>query len=70
MAYDFHIDETVEWNWGTGTGVGKIVERFTAEVTRKINGTEVKRHASEDEPAYLIEQEDGQRLLKSSTELI
>jgi len=69
MAYDFHIDDTVEWNWGNGTGVGKIIERFTSEVTRTIDGTEVKRNASEDEPAYLIEQEDGQHVLKSSTEL-
>jgi len=69
MAYDFHIDDTVEWNWGNGTGVGKIIERFTSEVTRTIDGTEVKRNAAEDEPAYLIEQEDGQHVLKSSTEL-
>jgi len=69
MAYDFHIDDTVEWNWGNGTGLSKIIERFTSEVTRTIDGTEVKRTASEDEPAYLIEQEDGRRVLKSSTEL-
>ena len=34
-----------------------------------INGTQVERDASEDAPAYLTEQEDGQRVLKSSTEL-
>ena len=70
MAYDFHIDDTVEWNWGNGTGVGKIIERFTSEVTRTIDGTEVERNASKDKPAYLIGQEDGQHVLKSSTELI
>jgi len=69
MAYDFRIDDTVEWNWGNGTGVGKIIERFTSEVTRTIDGTEVERNASEDEPAYLIDREDGQHVLKSSTEL-
>lgn len=67
MAYDFRIDDTVEWNWGDETG--KIIERFTSEVTRTIDGTEVEQNASEDEPAYLIDQEDGQHVLKSSTEL-
>ena len=70
MADDFHINDTVEWNWGNGVGVGKIVERFTSEVTRTIKGTQVKRNASQDAPAYLIEQEDGQHVLKSSKELI
>lgn len=69
MAYDFHIGDTVEWSWGKGTGSGKVTERFTSKVTRTIHGTEVTRKASEDEPAYMIEQDDGDRVLKSSTEL-
>lgn len=69
MAYDIHIGDTVEWNWGNGTGSGKVTERFTSKVTRTIDGTEVTRDASEDEPAYMIEQDDGDRVLKSSTEL-
>ena len=69
MAYDIHIGDTVEWNWGNGTGTGKVTERFTSKVTRTIDGTDVTRDASEDEPAYLIEQDDGDRVLKSSTEL-
>jgi len=70
MSYDFHIDDTVDWNWGNGTGVSSVIERFMSEVTRTIGGTEVRRNASEDEPAHLIEQQDGQHVLKSSTELI
>lgn len=66
---DFHIDDTVKWNWGNGTGIGKIIEQFTSEVTRMINGTRVERDASEDAPAYLFEQGDGQHVLKSSTGL-
>ncbi len=69
MAYEIHIGDTVEWNWGDGTGSGKVTERFTSKVSRTIDGTEVTRDASEDEPAYLIEQDDGDRVLKSSTEL-
>ena len=69
MAYDYHIDDTVEWDWGNGTGSGTITERFTEKVTRTIDGNEVTRDASEDEPAYMIEQEDGSRVLKSASEL-
>ena len=69
MSYDHHIGDKVEWNWANGTGSGKITERFTEKVTRTISGTEVTRNATEDEPAYLIEQDDGDEVLKSTTEL-
>lgn len=63
------VGDTVNWSWGNGTGTGKVVERFTDDVTRTIDGTEVTRNATKDEPAFLIKQEDGDRVLKSVTEL-
>ena len=69
MAYDIHVGDEVEWDWGSGTGTGTVKERFTDKVTRTIDGSEITRDASEDEPAYLIEQEDGDRVLKSVSEL-
>lgn len=69
MAYDIHVGDRVEWNWGDGTGTGTVTERFTDRVTRKLDGSEITRNASSDEPAYLIEQDDGSRVLKSVTEL-
>lgn len=69
MSYDIHIGDRVEWNWASGTGTGTVVERFTEQVTRTIAGSEITRDATEDDPAYLIEQDDGDRVLKSSTEL-
>jgi hypothetical protein len=59
----------VTWTWGEHKAYGKIVDCFTARVTRKLQGTEVVRNASKEEPAYLIEQEDGDRVLKSGSEL-
>jgi len=61
--------DTVKWNWGSGTAEGKIVEKFTEKVTRTIKGKEITRNASTEEPAYLVEQEDGDRVLKSASEL-
>jgi len=65
----FRRGSTVTWAWGAHKATGKITERFTEKVTRTIKGTEVTREASEDEPAYLIEQEDGGEVLKSGSEL-
>lgn len=59
----------VEWKWGSGTATGKVAESFTEDVERTIKGEKIKRKASKDEPAYLVEQEDGGRALKSHSEL-
>lgn len=59
----------VEWSWGQGKARGKITEIFTQDVTRTIKGTQITRKACDDEPAYLIEQDDGARVLKSRSEV-
>ena len=59
----------VEWKWGGNTAEGKVKESFEKPVQRTIKGTKVKRNASKEEPAYLVEQEDGGRALKSGSEL-
>ena len=69
MMADFKPGDRVKWNWGSGTGEGEVIERFTGDVTRTLKGTEVTRKASEEEPAFLIEQSDGDQVLKSITEL-
>jgi hypothetical protein len=66
---NFHKGARVEWNWAKGVGSGKVVEQFTKNVTRKIKGVEVTRKASKEEPAYMIEQDEGGRVLKSASEL-
>lgn len=65
----FNKGDKVKWSWGNGTATGKVQESFTSDVTRTIKGTEVTRNADKENPAYLIEQEDGDRVLKSSSEI-
>jgi len=65
----FEIGTKIEWNWGNGTGTGTIKERFEEDVTKTIKGTEVTRTASSSEPAYMIEQDDGDKVLKSHSEV-
>lgn len=59
----------VEWKWGNGSAKGKVSEIFREPVSRTIRGNTVKRAASEDNPAYLILQDDGQEVLKSRSEV-
>lgn len=65
----FQTDQYVKWNWGNGEGKGQIEDRFEREVTRTLQGTEVTKDGSEDNPAYLIKQEDGDEVLKLGSEL-
>lgn len=69
MAGKFRKGTKVEWTWGAHTAEGKVAESFVRDVSRTIKGEKVKRKASADEPAYLIEQQDGGRVLKSHSEL-
>ncbi len=69
MSQKFHVNQHVAWNHAGDTAQGQIKEAFKDKVTRKIKGTEVTRNATEDEPAYLIEQDDGDQVLKSESEL-
>jgi hypothetical protein len=59
----------VKWSWSGSTAEGKVKEVFHDDVSRTIKGNEVTRKASDDEPAYLIEQDDGDEVLKSSSEI-
>ena len=66
---DLQTGTAVKWKWGTGWGQGKITKKYTQKTSITINDTKVVREASADEPAYLIEQEDGTNVLKSHTEI-
>ena len=65
----YQTDQYVEWEWGNGTASGQIKERFEREVTRTLKGSEVTKDGTEDNPAYLIKQEDGDEVLKRGSEL-
>ncbi|MBT8144585.1 MAG: DUF2945 domain-containing protein [Gammaproteobacteria bacterium] len=65
----YNKGDTVKWKWGDGFARGKVSETFTDDVERTIKGTAVRREASQDCPAYLIEQDDGDRVLKSHSEV-
>ncbi|MGR3484229.1 MAG: hypervirulence associated TUDOR domain-containing protein [Paracoccaceae bacterium] len=61
--------DKVKWDWGGGTGTGTVKKVYTHKQTLKIKGNDVTRDASEDQPAFRIQQEDGDEVLKSCTEV-
>lgn len=69
MTRRFSKGAKVAWTWGAHQAQGEVVEAFTRKVSRTLKGAKVTREGSQDEPAYLIRQEDGDRVLKSHSEL-
>jgi hypothetical protein len=65
----FQTGQYVKWNWGNGEGHGQIEERFEREVTRTLQGSEITKKGDSENPAYLVKQEDGNRVLKRGSEL-
>lgn len=65
----YSTNSKVKWSWGNGEGKGKVREVHHEKVVRTIKGSEITRNGSEDDPAYLIEQDDGDKVLKLHSEL-
>lgn len=63
------VGAKVEWSWGNGTAHGKVVEKFEKRVQRTIKGSKIVKNGSAENPAVLIEQDDGGKVLKLESEL-
>lgn len=59
----------VVWKWGKDKAFGKVKEIKHHDVSKKMKGSTTKRKGSKDEPVYVIEQEDGDKVLKSASEV-
>lgn len=69
MGKHFAKGTPVRWNWGGHSAEGTVAERFDRRVQRTIRGEKIVRNGTKDNPAYLVEQEDGGRVLKLESEL-
>lgn len=63
------VGTDVEWKWGRSRAQGKVARKFTEDVERTIKGKVIRRKADDDKPAFLIKQKDGDRVLKSQSEI-
>ncbi len=69
MTKAYAVGAKVSWSWGQGQATGKVADVFEKRVQRTIKGAKIVRRATADNPAYLVEQEDGGKALKSHSEL-
>ncbi|MGN6496480.1 MAG: DUF2945 domain-containing protein [Tsuneonella sp.] len=65
----FRSGAKVSWDWGAGHAKGRVSERFERRVQRTIKGKKIVRNGSAKNPAYLVEQDDGDTALKLGSEL-
>ena len=59
----------VTWKYGTGTASGKVESVHKEPVARTIKGSEIKRNGSPADPALVIVQDNGDRVLKLKSEV-
>ncbi|WP_418317146.1 DUF2945 domain-containing protein [Piscinibacter sakaiensis] len=69
MADAYPTNTKVQWDWGGGTGEGYVRGVFREKVSEVLKGSKVTRNGSDQDPAYLIEQDDGDKVLKLHSEL-
>jgi len=69
MSNSYRPGQAVHWHWRDGTARGRIAQRFERRVQRTIKDATVVRNGSPRDPAYLIEQDGDDLVLKLGSEL-
>lgn len=69
MANAYRKGDEVSWHWGSGTAHGTVDERFERRVQRTLKGSKIVKRGTADNPAYLVVQKDGDKVLKRGSEL-
>lgn len=69
MSNSYSAGAHVSWHWGAGVGEGVVRERFDRRVQRTIKGARIVRNGTTANPAYLVETDKGERVLKRGSEL-
>jgi hypothetical protein len=59
----------VSWKYGVGSATGKIESIHKEPITQKIKGHDIHRNGSADDPALVIVQENGNKVLKLQSEV-
>ena len=65
----FRQGSAVKWKFGAGEAIGTVLEVIEKRVSRTLKGKRITRNGTADNPAVLLEQTDGDRVLKLSSEL-
>jgi hypothetical protein len=66
---DIKKGDVVTWNWGDGTAEGEISSVSFEKTSIQVEDSEITRNGTPDNPAIIIEQDDGARILKLLSEV-
>lgn len=69
MSEQIRKGTDVKWKWGDDYAQGTVSEVHHERVERTIKGNEQSRNGTDDDPAIVIEQEDGTTVLKLRSEI-
>lgn len=61
--------DRVSWAFGNGRGSGTVISTHTSKITKNIDGATITRNGSKENPAVYINSDDGNNVLKLSSEL-
>jgi hypothetical protein len=59
----------VSWKYGTGSATGKIESVHKEPITHKIKGHDIHRNGSATDPALVIVQDNGTKVIKLQSEV-
>ena len=59
----------VAWKWGNGLAEGTVIDVRPKRTELMTRGAQVVRNGSETNPAVIIQQESGTKILKLASEL-
>lgn len=60
---------TVTWKYGTGTATGKIEEVHKEAIEKTIKGSKIHRNGTPENPAFVIVQDNGDKVIKLQSEV-
>lgn len=63
------VGSDVQWKWMGRLIDGQVIEIYFESVAKNIKGKVIKRNASKENPAYLLQSEAGNYALKLHSEL-
>lgn len=66
---DYSKGDNVTWSWGNGTAEGTVEKVSHEKTTIQSDGNEITRNGSSDDPAIVIKQDDGTKVIKLASEL-
>lgn len=66
---DLKEGDKVTWKWGEGEAGGTVKSIFPEKTVRTIDGNEVTRNGTQDDPALYIENDGGNNVLKLASEV-